>query len=60
MDGSRIEMGAGELSLGEDQGCRRTADDRFGHRSGTIGDVPAVLMTVRLQRPPISRPCHMA
>ena len=37
MDGTRIEQGPGEFSLGEDQGCA-TIDGRKGHRSGTIGD----------------------
>lgn len=46
MDGSRVEMGPGEASFGEDQGCR-TVDGRTGHRSGTIGDAPAVLMVVQ-------------
>ena len=49
MDGTRIEQGPGEFSFGEDQGRRRTAG-RKGHRSGTIGDEPAVLMTVQLAR----------
>ena len=57
IDGTRIEQGAGEFSLGEDQGCTLT-DGRKGHRSGTIGDVPAVLMTVQLHVPPVMRPCH--
>jgi hypothetical protein len=57
MDGTRIEQGAGEFSLGEDQGCTAT-DGRKGHRSGTIGDVPAVLMTVQLHVTPVPRPCH--
>nr|WP_253959029.1 cupin domain-containing protein [Paraburkholderia fungorum] len=51
MDGTRIEMGPGDLSLGEDQGSIASADGRKGHRSGTIGDQPAVLMTVQLQAP---------
>jgi hypothetical protein len=33
MDGTRIEQGPGEFSLGEDQGCSLT-DGRKGHRSG--------------------------
>ncbi len=48
MDGTRIEMGPGELSLGEDQHCIVDAQGRKGHRSGTLGDAPANLMTVRL------------
>jgi hypothetical protein len=59
MDGTRIEQGPGEFSFGEDQGCTR-ADGRKGHRSGTIGDVPAVLMTVQLHVPPIRLPCHFS
>ena len=59
MDGTRVEMGPGELSLGEDQGCTPDAQRRAGHRSGTIGDQPAVLMTVQLHVPPIHRPGHL-
>lgn len=59
MDGTRVEMGPGELSLGEDQGCTADANGRKGHRSGVIGDQPAVLMTVQLHIPPVRRPCHM-
>jgi hypothetical protein len=57
MDGTRIEQGAGEFSFGEDQGCIET-DGKKGHRSGTIGDAPAVLMTVRLHVDPSRDPCH--
>ena len=46
MDGQRVEMGPGELSFGADQEAK-TVDGRFGHRSGTVGDVPAVLMLVQ-------------
>jgi hypothetical protein len=59
MDGTRIEQGAGEFSFGEDQGCRQSADGRKGHRSGTIGDQPAVLMTVQLHVDPRREPCHL-
>ena len=58
MDGACIEKGPGEFSLGEDQGCALTGG-RKGHRSGTIGDTPAMLMTVRLHVPPVRRPCHL-
>jgi hypothetical protein len=58
MDGARIEQGPGEFSLGEDQNCIER-DGRKGHRSGTIGDEPAVLMTVRMHTPPVGRPCHI-
>jgi hypothetical protein len=58
MDGNRVEMGPGDLSLGEDQGCIADAAGRKGHRSGTIGDDPAILMTVQLHVTPVKRPCH--
>lgn len=47
-DGTRIEMGPGELSFGGDQNCAADAAGRQGHRSGTVGDQPAVLMIVQL------------
>jgi hypothetical protein len=59
MDGRKIEMGPGDLSLGEDQGCVADATGRKGHRSGTVGNEPAVLMTVRLDVAPIRRACHV-
>ena len=37
MDGTRVDMAAGEFSFGEDQGCIKT-DGKQGHKSGTIGD----------------------
>ena len=58
MDGTRIEQGPGEFSLGEDQGCSEGEEGRKGHRSGTIGDQPAVLMTVQLHQDPKNTPCH--
>jgi len=59
MDGTRIEQGPGEFSLGEDQGCTE-ANGRKGHRSGTIGAEPAVLMTVQLHVDAVRSPCHIA
>lgn len=59
MDSMRIEQGAGEFSFGEDQG-RTAANGRKGHRSGTVDDQPAVLMTVQVHVPPVRRPCHIA
>ena len=57
MDGMRAEFGPGELSFGGDQNCRES-DGRRGHRSGTVGDVPAVLMIIQLEEAPFpGRPC---
>ncbi len=60
MDGTRIEQGPGEFSFGEDQNCRQSADGKKGHRSGTIGDQPAVLMTLQLHVDPRREPCHIS
>ncbi len=59
MDGTRIEQGPGDFSFGEDQNCTKSEDGRKGHRSGTIGDQPAVLMTVQLHVDPQHQPCHI-
>jgi hypothetical protein len=48
MDGVRVEMGAGEISFGGDQNCK-ARDGKVGHRSGTVGDSPAILMVVQLE-----------
>jgi hypothetical protein len=58
MDGTRREFGPGDLQFGEDQNCVESAGKK-GHRSGTIGDEPAVLMTVQLHTPPIQKPGHV-
>jgi len=59
MDGTRREFGVGEFSLGEDQDCTKDADGRKGHRSGTVGDEPCVLMCVQLHVSPVHQPCHV-
>lgn len=51
MDGQRVEMGPGEFSFGGDQKCVER-DGRLGHRSGTVGDTPAVLMVIQLDDAP--------
>jgi hypothetical protein len=50
MDGRRVEMGPGDMSLGEDQNTR-ARDGKKGHLSGTVGDEPAVLMLIQLGSP---------
>jgi hypothetical protein len=61
MDGTRVEMGPGDISFGEDQNTRRDAEGRQGHRSGTVGNEPSTLVIVQLQEPPtVARPCRFA
>ena len=53
MDGTRVEMGPGELMMGEDQ---NTKGGR-GHRSGTVGDEPCtMIVTGREVAPTVARP----
>lgn len=49
MDGTRVEMGPGEVSFGGDQTSTPDATGRFGHRSGTVGDELLSLMAVQLE-----------
>ncbi len=59
MDGTRIEMGPGELSLGEDQNCKKDEQGRQGHRSGTVGEESAVLLVVQCHVAPVRQACHV-
>ena len=60
MDGTRAEMGAGELSFGGDQNFCESASRR-GHRSGTIVNEPSVLMVVQVDgAPPPAPACAFA
>ena len=53
MDGTRVEMGPGELMMGEDQGTK----DAKGHRSGTIGDEPCSMIVTGLDiEPTVNEP----
>jgi hypothetical protein len=51
MDGQRVEMGPGEISLGADQNTKELGGKK-GHRSGTVGGEPAVLMLIQLENAP--------
>lgn len=60
MDGKRVEMGTGELSFGNDQNTKTDSQGRRGHRSGTVGNEPAVIMLVQVDQSPVnSRPCQL-
>lgn len=49
MDGTRVTMGAGDISFGGDQNTKPNNKGQKGHLSGTVGDEPAVLMVVQLK-----------
>jgi predicted outer membrane protein len=55
MDGTRVEMGPGELSFGGDQNTKPDARGRRGHRSGTVGDQPCVTLLVQLEKDPFAK-----
>lgn len=48
MDGTKVELGPGEISFGGDQHCKEK-DGRKGHRSAAVGDSPTVLMLVQFE-----------
>ncbi|MES0882740.1 cupin domain-containing protein [Roseibium sp. SCP14] len=52
MDGTRVEMGPGQLSFGEDQLAKSDANGREGHLSGVVGNEPCVLMVIQIKDPP--------
>ena len=56
MDGTRTEMGPGDLSFGADQGCREEGGHK-GHLSGTVGAAPCVLLLVQMENGPDAGRC---
>ncbi|MDM7953723.1 MAG: cupin domain-containing protein [Cyanobium sp. CZS 25K] len=47
MDGQRQVFGPGDFSFGGDQDTVRSADGRFGHLSGQVGDAPCVQLILQ-------------
>lgn len=59
MDGHKVVMGPGEVSLGEDQLSRRDAQGHVGHDAGNVGDAPVELMVVQVgEAPTVDQPCR--
>lgn len=58
-DGTRAEMGPGDIMLGEDQNTRPNRAGEKGHLAGNLTPGPVDLMVVQLDAAPtIDRPCH--
>ena len=56
MDGHRVEMGPGELMMGEDQNTKER-DGRKGHKSGTVGPEPCTMIVTGLDvTPTVNKP----
>lgn len=49
MDGTRVEMGVGEISFGGDQNTKPNPKGFQGHLSGTLGNEPCKMMIVQLE-----------
>ncbi|MFY0408405.1 hypothetical protein [Solicola sp. PLA-1-18] len=49
-DGTRVEMGPGDIHWGQDLGTRQV-DGNTGHRSGQVGDEPCVQLMVQFAQP---------
>lgn len=63
MDGTRIEMGPGDILFGEDQGVRPLSDGPYkgkkGHDAGNVGDDEVTLLVIQSASPPeINKPCR--
>ncbi|WP_373319700.1 cupin domain-containing protein [Gluconacetobacter johannae] len=59
MDGHKVVMGPGDVSLGEDQLSRKDRQGRVGHDAGNVGDGPVELMVVQTDETPTAdRPCR--
>ncbi|MFD4369503.1 hypothetical protein [Rhodococcus sp. NPDC058521] len=60
-DGTRLEMGPGEVHFGEDQNCLPDDDGNVGHLSGTVGHEPCVQMMIALASDPTrDQPCRFS
>lgn len=49
MDGTRVEMGPGDISLGEDQLSRPDSAGHKGHLAGNVGNGPVTLLVIQLE-----------
>ncbi|NHN90664.1 cupin domain-containing protein [Acetobacter sicerae] len=59
MDGHKVVMGPGEVSLGEDQLSRKDQQGHIGHDAGNVGDDPVELMVIQTDETPTSdQPCR--
>ena len=59
MDGTRVELRPGDISLGKDQNTVPDAEGRKGHRSGNIGDETVTPMVIETDATPtVDQPCR--
>lgn len=59
MDGTRVEMGPGDISLGEDQRTLPDAQGHKGHLGGNVTSGPVTLMVIQLaEAPTVDEACR--
>ena len=59
MDGTRVNLGPGDVSVGEYLNTRPDAQGHVGHLSGNVGDGPVTLMVIQLAGPAtVDQPCR--
>jgi hypothetical protein len=59
MDGTRVELGPGDVSVGEDLNTRPDAKGHVGHLSGNVSEGPVTLMVVQFaEQATINQPCR--
>ncbi|WP_332349331.1 cupin domain-containing protein [Asaia spathodeae] len=63
MDGTRVEMGPGDILFGEDQDVHPMTEGPYkgkkGHDAGNVGDDEVTLLVIQSANPPeINKPCR--
>lgn len=59
MDGKRVNLGPGDVSVGEDLNTKPDAQGHIGHLSGNVSDGPVTLMVIQLDEPAtVNQPCR--
>ena len=58
-DGARVEMGPGDMHLGDDLDSTPDEYGRVGHDSGVLGEEPCTVQVITLAANTTSRPCRV-
>jgi len=59
LDGTRVNLAPGDVSVGEDLNTKVNAQDHTGHLSGNVGIGPVTLMVIQLAEPAtVNQPCR--
>jgi hypothetical protein len=59
MDGTRVNLGPGDVSVGEDQNTKPDAKGHKGHLAGNVSSGAVALMVIQLaETPTVNQPCR--